>query len=130
MFQDLLSILIADIQGVLGRVSLSTTILLLTNLAFNILANASFKYSAFSRDWHHFLAWQILGNLAGFITVITLTGLLRFIPLSVAFPVTTGLAVIGVQIASARFLFGESVSPAQWLGTLLIVAGIWFIGAK
>jgi multidrug transporter EmrE-like cation transporter len=130
MFHTPLSSLIADIQNVLGRVGLSTTVLLLTNLIFNILANASFKYSAFSHDWHHFLAWQILGNLAGFITVITLTGLLRFIPLSVAFPVTTGLAVIGVQIASARFLFDEAVSPAQWLGTLLIVAGIWFIGAK
>ncbi len=130
MFHTTFSTLVNEIQSILARVGQSTVILLLANLFFNIVANASFKYSVLSHDWQHFLSWQILGNLAGFITVITLTGLLRFIPLSIAYPICTGLAVIGVQVASAKFLFGEPVTSAQWLGTLLIVAGIILISGR
>ncbi|MBM3143829.1 MAG: hypothetical protein FJ010_02435 [Chloroflexi bacterium] len=100
------------------------------NLFFNILANASFKVSAHSPTWRGLLIWQVIGNLAGFVTVITLTWLLRHIPLNIAFPVTTGLAVLGVQIFAARMIFHESISTAQWLGSLLIVAGILLIGEK
>ncbi len=106
------------------------TALVGTNLLFNIIANASFKLSATSPTWRGFLTWQVVGNLAGFITVLTLTGLLRLIPLSIAFPLTTGLAVIGVQVVAARLFFHESVTPAQWLGTFLIVAGILIIGGR
>jgi len=101
-----------------------------TNLLFNIVANSSFKVSAFSPNWRGFLAWQVVGNIAGFITVLTLTGLLRYIPLSVAYPVTVGLAVLGVQIVGASVIFHEPIAPAQWLGTLLIVLGIMLIGGR
>lgn len=100
------------------------TALIAANLLFNIVAQAGFKVSANSPNRRGFLLWQIIGNLAGFITVLTLTGLLRFIPLSVAYPLTTGLAVIGVQVAAARWLFREAITPAQWLGTLLIALGV------
>jgi multidrug transporter EmrE-like cation transporter len=100
------------------------TALIASNLLFNIVAQASFKVSANSTSWRGFLLWQIAGNLAGFVTVLTLTGLLRFIPLSVAYPLTVGLAVIGVQVAAARLLFHEPIAPAQWLGTLLIACGV------
>ncbi|MGQ9467023.1 MAG: DMT family transporter [Anaerolineae bacterium] len=100
------------------------------NLLFNVIANTSFKISAHSPDWRRFLLWQVIGNLSGFITVLALTGLLRYIPLSVAFPVTTGLAVIGVQVLAAVWLFGETVSPTQWLGTVLVVLGILLIGGR
>ncbi|MGC8780949.1 MAG: SMR family transporter [Anaerolineae bacterium] len=99
-------------------------ILLGGNLLFNIIANASFKLSATSAEWRSFLAWQVIGNLAGFITVLTLTGLLRYLPLHVAYPVTAGLAVIGVQVVAARWLFGEAISSGQWLGTLFVIIGI------
>jgi multidrug transporter EmrE-like cation transporter len=95
---------------------------------FNIVANASFKAAAQSPNWRGFLSWQVVGNLAGFITVLTLTGLLRFIPLAIAFPVTTGLAVIGVQVAAAALIFHEPISPAQWLGTGVIIVGIFLVG--
>jgi multidrug transporter EmrE-like cation transporter len=98
------------------------------NLLFNILANASFKLSAASPTWRGFLNWQIIGNLAGFVTVLTLTALLRSMPLHVIFPLTTGLAVIGVQVVAAKMLFGETISHAQWWGTLLIVAGVVLLG--
>lgn len=100
------------------------------NLLFNIVANASFKVSAASLSWRSFLAWQIIGNVAGLITVITLTGLLRVAPLAAVFPITTGLAVVGVQVVAAHWLFHETISPVHWIGTLLIVAGIVLIGAR
>jgi multidrug transporter EmrE-like cation transporter len=100
------------------------------NLFFNIVANASFKVSAFSPNWRGFLTWQVVGNIAGFITVLTLTGLLRYIPLSVAYPVTMGLAVLGVQVFGAGMIFHEPITPAQWLGTLCIVLGIMLIGGR
>src|SRR5574341_488454 len=101
--------------------------LIVLNMAFNVLANASFRISAMSETWRGILMWQVMGNLAGFITVITLTLLLRHMPLSIAFPLTTGLAVLGVQFVAAIWLFHEPVSQRQWLGTLAIVAGIWLI---
>jgi len=124
---------IKPLLGTLARSQASpATILALfsTNLVFNIIANASFKASASSSTWRGFLSWQVVGNLAGFITVLTLTGLLRYIPLRVAYPVTTGLAVLGVQIFAARLLFHEPITAAQWLGTLLIAAGIVLITTR
>lgn len=97
---------------------------------FNIVANASFKVAAQSPGWRGFLTWQVIGNLAGFITVLTLTGLLRYIPLGVAFPVTTGLAVIGVQVAAAALIFHEPISSIQWLGTAIIIVGILLVGHR
>ena len=89
MFQNRFHIVIPRMESS----SLIMLGLLVINLAFNILANASFKISAFSPNWRGILTWQVIGNLAGFITVLTLTGLLRFMPLSIAFPLTTGLLV-------------------------------------
>ena len=105
-------------------------VLLLLNLAFNVVANGSFKLSALGGSWQSFLGWQVVGNLAGLITVITLTWLLRYHPLHIVFPVTTGLAVLGVQVLAASLLFREPIGARQWLGTLLIVLGIFFIGGR
>ena len=98
--------------------------LVLGNLLFNIVANASFKVSAESASARGFLTWQVIGNLAGFITVLTLTGLLRFIPLHVAFTVTTGLAVIGVQLVAGKMIFGEVIPLGHWVGALFVILGI------
>ena len=113
-----------------GKNLAGTLILIFCNLAFNVLANTGFKYSAISPNWRGFLTWQVVGNLAGFVTVLTLTGLLRFIPMHVAYPVTAGLSVIGVQVIAARILFHESITPAQWWGTLFVVVGILLIGGR
>lgn len=104
--------------------------LVLSNMLFNVLANASFKYSATSITLFSFIAWQVVGNLAGFITVITLTGMLRTVPLNIAFPLTSGLAVIGVQVLGSYFLFHEPISLPRWAGTILIVIGIILISGK
>ncbi len=120
----------ADAQALSLRSAIAPAALVGSNLFFNIVANASFKLSATSSAWRDFLAWQIIGNLAGLVTVLTLTGLLRFFPLHVAYPVTTGLAVIGAQVVAARWFFHEAISSTQWLGSLLIAAGIVLIGRQ
>jgi multidrug transporter EmrE-like cation transporter len=112
------------------RSAVAPAALVASNLVFNIVANASFKLSATSPSRREFLVWQLIGNLAGLITVLTLTGLLRFVPLHVAYPVTAGLAVIGVQVMAAGLFFHESISPAQWLGTLLVAVGIALISGR
>jgi len=91
------------------------------------MANASFKISAQSSNWRSFLSWQVIGNLAGLVTVITLTWLLRYQPLSVAFPLTTGLGVIGVQFIASHWMFKETISLEHWLGVILIIFGIAFL---
>ena len=101
--------------------------LLCLNLVFNILGNASFKLSALAANWKGLVGWQVVGNLAGLVTVLTLTGLLKFLPLHVAQPMVQGLAIIGVQIVASSLFFHEAISPTQWIGMLLIVGGIVLI---
>lgn len=102
--------------------------LVVANLFFTVIANSSFKLSAQSATLSRFVFWQVIGNLAGFATVIILTLLLRHLPLSIAFPLTTGLGVIGVQVFASRMFFNEPISPAHWMGTLLIFLGIVLLG--
>ncbi len=104
--------------------------MVMANSLFAVLAQIGFKLSAESRTWRAFLAWQVVGNLSGFLGVLALTWLLRYLPLHVVFPVTTGLAVIGVQVLAARWLFRETIEVRQWAGTLLIVLGIFFIAQR
>jgi multidrug transporter EmrE-like cation transporter len=117
-------------QEWLARDAATPVVLIGGNLLFNVVANVSFKLSAFSPAWRGFLGWQIVGNLAGFITVLTLTALLRFMPLHLAYPVTTGLAVLGVQVAAAGLIFHEPVSSTQWLGVLLIIVGVVLVSGR
>lgn len=118
--------------GIASRASTRSIILslILANLAFNVGSNASFKAAALSSSWRGFLTWQVVGNLAGFITVLSLTALLRYIPLHVAFTITTGLAVLGVQLFASTAVFHERVTPVHWLGTILVVAGIALVSQR
>ena len=122
------SILRAEPEALPARNAAIIPALLGANLFFNMVANAGFKLSAMSTTWRVFLAWQVVGNLAGFATVLTLTGLLRHLPLHVAYPVTAGLTALGVQVIVARLIFGETISSTQWFGTLLVAVGIVLIG--
>jgi multidrug transporter EmrE-like cation transporter len=103
------------------------TALLALNVAFNILANAAFRVSARSATWSDVLIWQVLGNLAGLVTVVTLTAMLRYVPLRTAFPLTTGMSILGVQVVAARWLFNEPISAVQWAGSLLIGVGVFLV---
>jgi len=111
----------------IGNASTLVFWLIVVNLGFNVLSNAAFRVSAASGTMRGLITWQVVGNLAGFVTVITLTWMLKYMPLSIAFPLTTGLTVLGVQMVAASWIFNESISERQWLGTLAIVVGIWLI---
>ncbi|MEW6716670.1 MAG: hypothetical protein AB1345_04090 [Chloroflexota bacterium] len=100
------------------------------NLFFNIIANSGFKLSATSSNWRGFISWQIIGNLAGFLAVLTLTGLLHHLPLHVVYPISMGLAIIGVQLVAARMFFHEPITITQWMGSLLVVGGIILISKQ
>jgi multidrug transporter EmrE-like cation transporter len=100
------------------------------NVLFNVIANSSFKLSSQGRSWREFLLWQVVGNLSGFIAVLIFTFLLRYLPLHVAFPLIQGLAIIGIQVAAASWLFHEVISPAHWVGTALIIFGILILGSR
>jgi len=104
-----------------------TGALIALNVLFTIVANAAFRVSARSGTWSGVVTWQIVGNLAGLVTVVSLTALLRYLPLTVAFPVTTGMGILGVQLVGARWLFNESVDLTQWAGAMLIGLGIFLI---
>ena len=103
------------------------TILIALNVAFSIAANAAFRISARSATWNDVLVWQVLGNLAGLVTVVSLTGLLRYMPLNVAFPVTTGISILGVQLVAAKWMFQEPINSLQWMGAVLIGIGVFLV---
>jgi multidrug transporter EmrE-like cation transporter len=103
------------------------TALVALNVIFSILANAAFRVSARSATWSGVLTWQVVGNLAGFVTVVSLTGLLRYLPLTIAFPVTTGMSILGVQVVAANWLFHEPIGLGQWAGALLIGLGVFLV---
>lgn len=105
-------------------------ILTVGNVLFNVIANSSFKLSSQGRSWREFLLWQVVGNLSGFIGVLIFTFLLRYLPLHVAFPLIQGLAIIGIQVVAASWLFHEAISPAHWVGTALIIFGILILGSR
>jgi len=105
----------------------TTVALVAVNLVFSIVANAAFRLSARAGTWGHVVRWQLVGNLAGFVTVLALTALLRYVPLSVAFPVTTGVSIVGVQVVAASWLFHEPIEAMQWVGSLVIAIGVFLV---
>lgn len=121
-------------RGTIGRLlshSLAMPVILTAgNVLFNVIANSAFKLSSQGRTWREFLLWQVVGNLSGFTAVLIFTFLLRYLPLHIAFPLVQGLAIIGIQVIAASWLFHEGISPAHWLGTALIIAGIFILGSR
>jgi multidrug transporter EmrE-like cation transporter len=110
-------------QAIYAQKNVVLIALVLGNLAFNVLSNTCFKVSTGSSNIRGFLFWQVIGNTAGFITVLSLTALLHYLPLHIAFPITTGLAVVGVQLVG-NLLFRETIPGVRWIGTLFVIVGI------
>ncbi len=98
--------------------------LILAYLILVIASNIGLKLSALSQELRSFLQWQVVGNMLGFLGVLTLTLLLRLMPLHLAYAFTYGLSFIGVQVVGARLFFHEAITPLQWLGIALIAVGI------
>jgi multidrug transporter EmrE-like cation transporter len=104
--------------------------LILVSAGGNVASSVCVKLSAMSGTWRAFFWLQVAGNLLGFVGLITYTALLRFMPLHVGYPLTVGLAAIGVQVLASGTILHESVGRSQWLGTALIILGITLVAAR
>jgi len=101
--------------------------LILLNIVLHSFAQVGFKLSALSTTLKGFLTWQAVGNVSGFLGVLALTLAMRFMPLSQALALSWGLGFVAVQIAGAHFIFREAITLLQWLGVVLVSAGIMLI---
>jgi hypothetical protein len=73
---------------------------------FVTFANAILKLSASEPSPPWFVLLQLAGNLCGFVGVLAYTGLMRTTPLHIAFPLTQGFAVLGVQVVASALVAG------------------------
>jgi multidrug transporter EmrE-like cation transporter len=101
--------------------------LILTSIFFIVISNVAFKWSAASHGPRDFLRWQVVGNVAGFLSVVTFTLLLRLIPLYLAYAFTAGLGFVAVQFLGAHLVCGEAITTSQWLGITLIAIGVTIV---
>jgi multidrug transporter EmrE-like cation transporter len=104
--------------------------LLLGYLVFVTGSNVLLKMSAGTGETWRFILLFAAGNLTGFIGVLAYTGLLRTLPLHVAFPLSRGLVVLGVQIVGALVVFHEAFTLREAGGVLLVTAGIILVGTQ
>jgi multidrug transporter EmrE-like cation transporter len=104
--------------------------LLLCYLVFVTSANVFLKLSAGASTVGYFLIMQIAGNLAGFVGILAYTGLLQKMPLHVAFPISRGVVVLGVQLAASLLFFHEVFKPTEAVGAALVAVGIILVGAS
>ncbi len=91
-------------------------------------ANILLKRSAEAPSVVPFLLLQLGGNLAGFVGILAYTWLMRRLPLHIAFPLTQGFAVLGVQIVASVAIFRETFTAAEAAGSALVAAGIILVG--
>ncbi len=94
---------------------------------FHVLSHIGFKMSVQNRNLKNFIYWQVIGNLSGFLSVLSYTYLLTLLPLHLGYAITIGLGQIFVQVFAAKILFKEEIMPIQWLGISLIILGTLFL---
>jgi multidrug transporter EmrE-like cation transporter len=91
------------------------------------VGHVSFKQSTMVQGFWRFWAWQILGHLVAASGVLAYTWLIKLTSLHLAFAVYGGLGFVAVQVFGAWLLFKERITVGQWIGALLVFAGIVLI---
>ena len=66
--------------------------------------------------------WLIAGIATYVIEFIVWIRVLALVPLGIAFPIAS-LNILGITLAS-HFFLGEAIGRKQWLGVVLITAGV------
>ncbi|MGA2642257.1 MAG: hypothetical protein ABSG21_15290 [Spirochaetia bacterium] len=97
-------------------------------LVFVTSANILLKLAADAHETWILVTMFAAGNLVGLAGVLAYTGLLRTLPLHVAFPLSRGLVVLGVQLVAALIVFHESFRFTEAAGAALVTAGIILVG--
>jgi|GEM_PF-3555891 len=64
--------------------------------------------------------WIVFASLSA----VTWIGVVKQVPLSLAYPVTMTVSFLLVIVAS-NFLFGEHLTTIQWVGIVSMVIGVW-----
>ncbi|MGA2612054.1 MAG: hypothetical protein ABSG38_01200 [Spirochaetia bacterium] len=105
-----------------------TVLFLACYCIFVTAANALLKLSADASGVWTFLVFQVAGNLAGLAGVLLYTGLLQKMPLHVAFPLSRGVGVLGVQLVASLLVFHEVFKPTEAAGVVAVAAGIILVG--
>ncbi len=103
--------------------------LVLCYFLFVTASNVLLKLAADGRETGAIVLAFAAGNVAGFVGVLAYTGLLRTLPLHIAFPLSRGLVVLGVQLLAALVFFHERFTLKEAGGVVLVTAGIILVGA-
>ena len=103
---------------------------ILGHTAMNVISNILYKRSAMVKGIARFGLWQIIAGTFSFVGVLSYTFALKYLPVSIAFPVTQGLAVVGVTIIGAKLVYKEKIQRIQWLAMVLITIGILLVSIK
>lgn len=111
MLKSLSLILIAVMFGVSGQICLK--------LGVNGLDKQHFVFAAATSPY--VIGGLMLYGLGAMVWIVVLSR----VDLSFAYPML-GLTYIGVLLASALIL-GETVGPLRWLGTLIILTGVFLV---
>jgi len=93
-------------------------------------ANVLLTLSAHAEATWPFVLLQIAGNLSGFVGILVYTGMLRSLPLHVAFPLSRGAAVIGVQLIASLLVFHEVFRLTEVAGIVVVAAGVILVGTS
>ena len=104
--------------------------LLAAYFLFVTASNVFLKLSADAHGTAAFLVMFAAGNVAGFVGILAYTGLLRTLPLHVAFPLSRGLVVLGVQLLASVVFFRETFTLREAAAVVLVTAGIILVGVS
>ncbi len=109
---------------------MKTVLFLACYCLFVTAANVLLKLSADAGGVRTFILFQAGGNLAGLAGVLVYTGLLRGMPLHLAFPLSRGVGVLGVQLAASILVFREAFRPTEAVGAAFVAVGIILVGTR
>ena len=74
-----------------------------------------------------FLSWSYLLGLVCFaLNLVCYSLALRTLKISLAYPLMASLGYV-VILAFGWFLFGEHLTPAQYVGVALVFVGLWLV---
>jgi multidrug transporter EmrE-like cation transporter len=105
-----------------------TALFLACYCIFVTAANSLLKLSANAHGVVPFLLYQAGGNLAGLAGILVYTGLMRRMPLHLAFPLSRGAGVLGVQLVASMLIFHEAFRPTEVAAMAVVAAGIIVVG--
>lgn len=104
-------------------------ILTVVYVVVSCFANIAYKFSV-GGGMRTLITWQAVAALVGLLGVASLSWLYKLIPMHIAYPLTQALLIVAIQVVAARLVFKESITPTQWLGTALVILGIFLITVK